>query len=75
MVYEKKCVECGKIIDFGGKDPGTLPSNAIEFNDKIYCKECVKKFIEFGTGDLESRIDSIEQTLEDIKDDLGIERH
>lgn len=75
MVYEKECVECGKMIDFGGRDPERLPDNAIEFNGDIYCKECVKKFVEFGTGNLLERIQGIESALEDIEDELGLERH
>lgn len=75
MVYEKECVECGKMIDFGGRDRGRLPDNAIEFNGDIYCKECVKNFVEFGTGNLLERIKQIESAIEDIEDELGLERH
>jgi len=75
MVYEKKCAECGKMIDFGGKDPERLPENAIEFNDEIYCRECVKRFVEFGTGDLLGLIQEIQGAIEDIEDELGLERH
>lgn len=74
MVYEKKCTNCGKIIDFGGEDKGRLPDNAVEFDDKIYCRECVKAFVEFGTGDIIGRISSIESEMKKIKDELGMER-
>lgn len=75
MVYEKKCVECGKIIDFGGKDRGRLPENAIEFNDDIYCKDCVQKFVRFGIGNVVERIEQLEDTMEDVRDELGLEKH
>lgn len=75
MVYEKECVECGKIIDFGGEDPEKLPDNAIEFNDDIYCRECVKRFVEFGTGDIIGRIKQIEEAIENIEDELGLQKH
>ena len=75
MVYEKKCVQCDKIIDFGGKDPGRLPDNAMEFNGNIYCRECVKQFVEFGTGDLIEYVLQLEQDMEEVKDALGLEKH
>ncbi len=75
MVYEKKCSECGKILDFGGKEPRTLPDNAIEFDDKIYCKECVKEFVEFGTGDIMEVVSDMEDDLDRIKSELGLEKH
>lgn len=74
MVYEKKCAECGQILDFGGEDPGSLPEGAIEFNDNIYCKNCVQKFVEFGTGNITERIEMLETTLEEVADELGIEK-
>lgn len=75
MVYEKKCVECGKLIDFGGEDPERLPENAIEFDGEIYCRECVKNFVEFGTGNLLERIEQIESAIDEIEEELGLERH
>ncbi|MFB6145925.1 MAG: hypothetical protein ABEJ99_05490 [Candidatus Nanohaloarchaea archaeon] len=75
MVYEKKCVNCGKILDFGGKDHGNLPENAFEFEDKIYCRECVKEFVQFGTGQLNSRIESLEQEMKKVREELGLEKH
>jgi hypothetical protein len=74
MVYEKKCSECDKIIDFGGEDPGRLPDNAVEFDDKIYCKECVKEFVEFGTGDILGQIQQLSESVEDIREELGMEK-
>lgn len=74
MVYEKECVECGKLIDFGGEDDGRLPDDAMEFNGDIYCKDCVKKFVEFGTGNLIERINELEQNLDDIRKELGMEK-
>ncbi|MFQ3275059.1 MAG: hypothetical protein ACI9LV_000160 [Candidatus Nanohaloarchaea archaeon] len=82
MVYEKKCSECGKILDFGGEDPEEddytpegLPENAMRFNDKLYCKECVKEFVEFGTGSLMEKIQNLEESLNDIQKELGIEKN
>ncbi len=74
MVYEKKCVECGKIIDFGGEDPGELPGNAIEFNGDLYCRECVQKFIEFGAGDVVERLDELEDQMKKVREELGFEK-
>ncbi len=75
MVYEKKCVECGDLIDFGGEDSERLPEDAIEFNGDIYCKDCVKRFVEFGTGDVMSWIEELQEAIEKIEDELGLERH
>lgn len=75
MVYEKKCAECGKIIDFGGEDDGRLPEDAIEFDGEVYCRECVKRFVEFGTGNLTERMEQLEEAIEKIEDELGLERH
>lgn len=74
MVYEKKCSECGKMLDFGGEDDGTLPDSATKFNGEIYCHDCVKDFVEFGTGDIINRIKEIEDALEDIQEELGMEK-
>lgn len=74
MVYEKKCAECGRLIDFGGKESGELPEDAIEFNGEIYCRDCVKKFVEFGTGGFEKRFEYIEQAIEEIQQELGMEK-
>jgi hypothetical protein len=74
MVYEKKCVQCDKILDFGGKDNGRLPENAMEFNGDLYCKECVKEFVEFGTGELDDRLASIEEDMRKVRETLGLEK-
>ncbi|PSG99057.1 MAG: hypothetical protein BRC29_02915 [Nanohaloarchaea archaeon SW_7_43_1] len=82
MVYEKKCSECGKIMDFGGADPEEddftpdgLPDDATRFNGDLYCRECVNKFVEFGTGSLMERMESLEQNLDDIRKELGMEKN
>lgn len=75
MVYEKKCAQCERIIDFGGRDDGRLPDDAMEFNGDIYCKECVKKFVEFGTGELSSRIAELEEDMRKVRETLGFEKH
>ena len=74
MVYEKKCVQCDKMIDFGGKDRGRLPENAMEFNGDIYCKECVRKFVEFGTGELMDRVAALEEDMRKAREALGFEK-
>jgi hypothetical protein len=81
MVYEVKCANCGDIINFGGHDPeeglgpgSKLPENAIEFNDEVYCEACVKKFVEFGIGDVEERIDFLEDQIKDMRKELGMEK-
>ncbi|MFB6291999.1 MAG: hypothetical protein ABEI58_01235 [Candidatus Nanohaloarchaea archaeon] len=75
MVYERECTECGKMIDFGGEEPEELPENAIEFNGEIYCRECVKDFVEFGVGEVLDRIEQIESDLDEVRDQLGMEKH
>lgn len=81
MVYSKKCVNCDKLIDFGSTDPekdnlkpAELPENAMRFNGDLYCKECVKEFVQFGTGDLQSRIEFLEQKMEDVAEALGMQK-
>lgn len=74
MVYEKKCVQCDKVLDFGGRDTGRLPENAMEFNGDIYCKGCVKKFVEFGTGELDDRLAIIEEDMRKVRETLGLEK-
>lgn len=73
MVYEKKCTECGKLIDFGGREKDRLPDDAIKFDGKIYCKECVKKFVEFGTGNIKEQIEELEERMDDVAYELGLE--
>ncbi len=82
MVYEVKCDNCEEIINFGGHnpeespDPGTkLPENAIEFDDSIYCRTCVKKLVRFGIGDIEDRVDFLEHQVKDIREELGMEKN
>lgn len=81
MVYSKRCINCDKLIDFGSTDPekdslspSELPENAMRFNGDLYCKECVKNFVEFGTGDLQSRIESLEKKMEDVAEALGMQK-
>ena len=73
MVYEKKCSECGKVIDFGGREIGRLPENAIEFNGEIFCKECVRELIEFGAGGIMEKVEKLESHMEDVQFEMGIE--
>jgi hypothetical protein len=81
MVYEKKCDECGTVLDFGGRDISGDPENGIRFDDRLLCRECVKRFVEFGTGDLDGRIERIEGVVRELGyqvgvdvDDLNLER-
>lgn len=81
MVYEVKCSECGEIIDFGGEEPSEfsaeekLPDGAIKFQGEIYCEDCVKKFVKFGIGDVEKRVDYLERNMEDLMDAIGMEKN
>lgn len=78
MVYSVKCDECGKLAEFG--DEKDLRDNKvgklddyIEFDDRILCKECVKKFVRFGVGDLEAKVNNLERMLEEIGKDAGVD--
>lgn len=79
MVYEVKCDNCGTIIDFGGRAPedslnpeDKFPDDAIEFDGSTYCKECVNELIQFGAGNITSRIDHLEERLREALEALGI---
>lgn len=78
MVYEVKCDNCGKIVDFGGKPPEDKigptekPENVIEFDGKTYCKECVEEFVKFGIGETNARLDYLEDRMKEVLDTLGI---
>ncbi len=73
MVYEIKCSECGKIIDFGGNKPEGLPNNVTEWHGDIFCEECVEELVVFGIGELQERVDFLEEKLEEVLDTLGLE--
>ena len=75
MVYEIECAECGELIDFGGEEPDELPEGAVEFNGRVYCSDCVKDFVEAGTGDIDGRVSQLESMMEEVADQLGIEKH
>lgn len=71
MVYEVKCTNCGDILNFGGKDPeesysgeSKIPENALEFDDEVYCRDCVKKFVKFGSQGLVERMEKLEKKIE-----------
>jgi hypothetical protein len=82
MVYEVECDNCGDILDFGGHDPedrpvgeqSKIPGNAVKFDGKVYCEECVEEFVKFGIGDVQDKIDFLEDELEDVKEELGMEK-
>lgn len=79
MVYEVKCAECGSVLDFGGREPSDfsakekLPEDAIEWQGDVYCKDCVQEFVRFGVGEVEERLDKIEEVLQEVMDAMGIE--
>lgn len=78
MVYEIKCSQCGKLMDFGGEEPESpedLPENITEFQGDYFCRECVKQLIEFGSSDIVERVDRVEEQLERVRDELGMEKH
>jgi hypothetical protein len=82
MVYEVKCENCGDLINFGGTDPEEtlnkppkIPENGIKFDGKVYCKECVKKFVRFGIGEVQERVEYLEEEMKEVKDALGMEKN
>lgn len=80
MVWEVKCSNCDKIINWGGSEPAEydkedkIPDDAIKFDDKVYCRHCVKKFVQFGVGDVEDRVSHIETRLEEVMKSVGMEK-
>ncbi|MFB6100497.1 MAG: hypothetical protein ABEK16_04450 [Candidatus Nanohalobium sp.] len=82
MVYEVRCDNCGDLIDFGGRNPeerpvapqSKLPENAVEFDDNVYCEECVEKFVKAGVGDIQEEVNFLKESVEDIREELGMEK-
>lgn len=81
MVYEIKCNNCGEIMDFGGTRPEEsmdaredYPDDVMKFDGNWYCKDCVEKFVIFGIGEIEDRIDYLEDRMEEVLDALGISK-
>lgn len=84
MVWDVKCDNCGELINWGGKEPSQygpedpekvkLGDAAIKFDGNVYCKACVKKFVKFGVGDVEDRVDYLEQRMEDVMKAVGMEK-
>ena len=72
MVYEKKCSNCDKVLDFGGRDLGHEVENGIKFDGELYCKECVKELIEFGSSDLQEQIDDMKDKMQEVSEELGL---
>ena len=73
MVYEKKCSNCGKVLDFGGREnPNEKIENGIYFDDKLYCRECVNKLIEFGSGNIMKEIDDLKTKMQEVSEELGM---
>jgi len=81
MVYEIKCHNCGEIMDWGGEKPEEsmdpnkeYPDDIMKFDDNWYCKDCVEKFVVFGIGEIEERIEWLEDRMEQALDTLGISK-
>jgi hypothetical protein len=82
MVYEVRCDECGDLLEFGGKDPeesniaprSKIPEDAVRFDGNVYCEKCVKKFVRAGVGDIEEDVNFLKEQLEDIREELGMEK-
>jgi hypothetical protein len=82
MVYEVKCDNCGQLLEFGGKNPedkefashSRLPDNAVEFDDEVYCRSCVKEFVEFGIGDVKDRVSTLENQVDELRKELDTEK-
>lgn len=73
MVYEIKCHQCGRIIDFGGSGPAEIPEDAIEWGDNVYCQQCVEEFVKLGVGDVRERLDYVEDRMREASEALGID--
>lgn len=73
MVYEIKCHQCDKIIDFGGSGPAEVPKDAIEWDGNVYCQNCVEEFVRLGVGDVRERLDYVEERMQEFSEALGIE--
>lgn len=73
MVWEVKCHQCEEILEFGGSGEKEIPDDAIEWDGNVYCKNCVKKFVKLGVGDIQARVDYIEETMQQVADELGVE--
>lgn len=74
MAYEIKCSNCGQLIEFGGRESlERLPDHAIRFDGEVYCKKCVKEFVQFGTGDMRSEVDKLKSMMEDMAYELGMD--
>ncbi|MFB6158749.1 MAG: hypothetical protein ABEJ95_03760 [Candidatus Nanohalobium sp.] len=81
MVYEVKCDNCGELIDFGGHDPDEelgpetkLPENAIRFDGSVYCENCVERFVQFGIGDVEDKVEFLMNQMKEVREELGLEK-
>lgn len=81
MVYEIECNNCGELKDFGGTRPedsldpqDTYPDDVTKFDGNWYCKSCVEKFVVFGIGEIEDRIEHLEDRMEEVLDALGISK-
>lgn len=68
-------------MDWGGEKPEeTLDANdtysdeIMKFDGNWYCKDCVEKFVIFGIGEIEERIDYLEDRMKEVLDALGISK-
>ena len=70
MVYEIKCNNCGDLMDWGGERPeesldprNSYSDDIMKFDGNWYCQDCVEKFVIFGIGEIEERIDYLEDRI------------
>ena len=78
MVFTVKCDECGKLAEYGNEkkyldNKVQHLEDYIEFDDRILCKECVTELVEFGVGDLQSKIENIENVIDELGREAGID--
>lgn len=74
MVYEKKCSNCGQLMEFGGRESlENLPDNAIEFDGSIYCKKCVRELIQFGTDGIIDDIKTLKKKAQKMVYQMGLD--
>ncbi len=74
MVYSLRCSECDELIEFGsGEEPEDVPGKAIRWDGKVYCQQCVQRFVKLGVGDVRERIEYLEDRMDEAAQTLGLE--
>lgn len=73
-MYEKKCNNCGQLIEFGGRESlENLPDNAIEFGGEIYCKKCIRELIQFGSDGIIDEVKELKEKAQKIVYQMGLD--